>query len=94
MTAKTRPLGPNERCTLLLFYHYCRPALANDRRDALNKFLQESTCELNLGGRMRIAKEGLNCTISGTAAGCRAFAEQLMAWKGPQGPFSDCKQFK
>ncbi|KAG5186009.1 hypothetical protein JKP88DRAFT_353964 [Tribonema minus] len=34
-------------------------------------------CELNLGGRLRVAREGFNATVSGTHAGVRAFADAL-----------------
>jgi predicted sulfurtransferase len=34
-------------------------------------------CELNLGGRLRIAREGFNGTVSGTYTGVRAFADAL-----------------
>lgn len=34
-------------------------------------------CKLNLGGRLRIAREGFNATVSGTHAGVRAFAAAL-----------------
>jgi hypothetical protein len=39
--------------------------------------LPGTATENNLGGRARVACEGLNCTLSGTNAGVRAFAEQL-----------------
>ena len=37
--------------------------------------------EHSICGRGRCAKEGLNCTLTGNAAGLRAFCEALRAWK-------------
>jgi predicted sulfurtransferase len=36
--------------------------------------------EHNIKGRGRCAPEGLNCTLSGSAAGVRAFCQSLRDW--------------
>ncbi len=96
---KVTPLADGEKCTLLLFYHYCRPPLSEGGKRSLEAWLRDVACRLNLGGRIRVATEGLNSTISGTAEATRAFSESLKAWAPPEGkekppPFADCAQFK
>eukprot|EP00798_Chlamydomonas_sp_ICE-L_P013507 gene13507-19366_t len=92
---------PTDSCSLLLFYHYCKPALSDAHKDKLTAFLHKATSELDLGGRIRVANEGLNSTISGTKVAVRGFEDRLQAWSpgvggesGSSKPFSDCKQFK
>ncbi|GMI24705.1 hypothetical protein TeGR_g1883, partial [Tetraparma gracilis] len=67
-------------CSLLLFYHYARPPLASEQLKSLKAFLEGQATRRNLGGRLRIAREGLNCTISGDADSLRAFSRDLAAW--------------
>jgi predicted sulfurtransferase len=76
--SKTAPI--TTRCSLLLFYHYARPPLPSQRLNLLKTFLSEQTNELGLGGRLRVASEGLNCTISGTSESVRTFSERLALW--------------
>jgi predicted sulfurtransferase len=47
------------------------------RTDQLQVFLDTITFDLQLGGRIRFAQEGLNCTISGTFDSVRSFASKL-----------------
>lgn len=97
---KTKALGKDDRCSLLLFYHYVNPLMSEGRKAHLQKFLDELTSELGLGGRLRIAREGLNCTISGSRDCVRGFAERLKDWgstslkEGQVTPFGNCEQFK
>jgi len=77
---KTTALGKDAKCSLLLFYHYVNPLISEVRKAHLQKFLGEVTCDLGLGGRLRVAREGLNCTISGSKKGVREFAERLKDW--------------
>jgi len=78
--SKTPSLAPDARCSLLLFYHYAAPPLNPTSLGALKTFLQTLTTTNELGGRLRVAAEGLNCTISGTHATVRAFSQQLSEW--------------
>ena len=50
--------------TLLLFYQYVEPAWDDDTYKMVLQKMEKIGAEL--GGRMRVAKEGLNCTLSGT----------------------------
>ncbi|KNC86901.1 hypothetical protein SARC_00946 [Sphaeroforma arctica JP610] len=89
-TASVAKAAPVEgKCTILLFYHYCRPELEKDAKQRLIAFLQDTTGRLQLGGRLRVANEGINSTMSGTADAVREFADALTNWaaKAGKGPF-------
>eukprot|EP01134_Creolimax_fragrantissima_P005197 CFRG5197T1 len=75
---KASPL--KDRCTILLFYHYCRPELTKNEKQVLTTFLQETTSRLKIGGKIRVANEGINSTLSGSAEDMRAFAKALTEW--------------
>jgi predicted sulfurtransferase len=75
---KVKPLKDDERCTISLFYHYVRPsAMSKERTDELKLFLENITAELSIGGRIRVALEGLNSTISGTNKSIQEFSTRL-----------------
>lgn len=57
---------PDQTITLLLFYTYVEPVWDEGTYDFMLKTLQELGDRLNLTGRMRVAKEGLNCTLTGS----------------------------
>ena len=47
-------LAATERCTILLFYHYVRPAaMSFQRTEQLKDFLEKVTTEVAIGGRIR-----------------------------------------
>ena len=50
--------------SLVLFYKYVKPTLRQDQVRQLMIYLAEVARKRNLGGRMRVAAEGLNCTVS------------------------------
>ena len=97
---KTIALNPSEKCSLLLFYHYVRPSMSQARADHLKTFLEKMTAETKVGGRLRCAREGLNCTISGTYSQVRSFSSRLKTWgtsslpSGVKGPFEEGVDFK
>ena len=62
---------------LLLFYQYVEPAWDSEIYRMVLQRMEENGNSLNLGGRMRVAKEGLNCTLSGTEANIRLFCRFL-----------------
>lgn len=55
-----------DQCTILLFYQYKTPVLWNERKVAqLMQYLQAvAQARPALGGRLRVAPEGINATIS------------------------------
>jgi hypothetical protein len=60
------PAQKNFAVTLLLFYQYVEPVWDEKTYNFMFTRLQKVGKDLQLTGRMRVAKEGLNCTLTGT----------------------------
>jgi predicted sulfurtransferase len=67
--------------SLLLFYQYVEPAWPNDVYKAALKHVEQLGHDNNVMGRMRVAKEGLNCTLTGQREGIFGFCQALRDWK-------------
>lgn len=67
--------------TLLLFYQYVEPPW----NDAVYKHVLQQVLQIGkkagVEGRMRVAKEGLNCTLTGSDEAVRLFIAGLRQWK-------------
>jgi rhodanese-related sulfurtransferase len=63
---KTKRAQEVNKITLLLFYTYVEPVWDEATYNFMLKTLQEVGERLQLTGRMRVAKEGVNCTLTGT----------------------------
>jgi hypothetical protein len=61
-----RKAQQNHTLSLLLFYQYLEPVWDEATYHFMLKKLQEVGTNLGLTGRMRVAREGLNCTLTGT----------------------------
>ena len=70
-----------EPISILLFYQYVEPPWTDKECSSALKHFLALGKEHSICGRGRCAKEGLNCTLTGSAAGLRAFCEALRAWK-------------
>lgn len=77
--AKPTPPPPGNT-SLLLFYAYVQPPWTSSGRAAAIEFTRGRLEELGCGGRLRVALEGFNGTLSGPSAGIRAFCEALAAY--------------
>ena len=67
--------------TLLLFYQYQEPPWSEaDYKLALTT-AERLGQEAGISGRMRVAKEGFNCTLTGTRDAIVAFIQSLRVWK-------------
>jgi len=66
-----------ESISILLFYQYVNPAWSEARKCAAISFVESEGSRLNLGGRVRVAREGLNSTVTGPRDALRAFAAAL-----------------
>ena len=66
-----------QEISLLLFYHYVEPKWTEPQKAKAIAFTEGQGSTLMLGGRCRVACEGMNCTISGTAESVRKFAKEL-----------------
>lgn len=69
--------APVTPITICLFYQYARPSLSSTDVASLKGFIERNTLTNSIGGRIRIAAEGLNCTISGSSEGIRDFTLKL-----------------
>ena len=77
LTARGQKRG---EVTILLFYAYVKPVWTKYEQDEVinhtYEFLQRNNCT----GRLRVAREGLNSVLTGTAEAIRAFADDLKKW--------------
>ena len=63
--------------SLLLFYQYVEPPWDESTYDKMLKELQKLGKRLNLTGRMRVAKEGLNCTLTASHDSIMEYCQTL-----------------
>jgi hypothetical protein len=66
--------------TLLLFYQYVEPAWSASKYTAAKQDLAGIALKAGVTGRMRVAREGLNCTLTGTAQAILQFCSRLRQW--------------
>ena len=67
--------------TILLFYQYVEPCWTkNEHHTALKKVIEIGQ-KHDITGRGRVAREGLNCTLTGLPHQVRAFCNDLRDWK-------------
>ncbi|GMH49100.1 hypothetical protein TrVE_jg11108 [Triparma verrucosa] len=71
------PSSPSQVCTLLLFYQYISPLWSPSFHKQVLTHITETGKLHNLGGRMRCAREGLNCTLTGPKTGVLSWIESL-----------------
>jgi len=79
-----RPLPEQARTatTLLLFYQYVEPEWTPDEyREALDH-AERIAADCHLTGRMRVAREGFNCTLTSEGrSNMHRFCRELRNWK-------------
>ena len=68
------------------FYHYASPAWSEAGRDATAAWLDALASALRLAGRVRVAAEGVNATLSGASRDVAAFVAALRAVPGDGWP--------
>lgn len=69
--------------TLLLFYQYVEPPWTPSEYQKALQFGEESASSFDLTGRMRIAREGFNCTLTGTFHNIRSWCTKLRTFSRP-----------
>lgn len=72
-----KDISQQSSTTLLLFYQYIEPVLDDDAYQAVWHLVQAAGEANSLTGRMRVAQEGLNCTLTGAYDGIRAWCKAL-----------------
>jgi len=78
----TGPSGETEdnssdEMTLLLFYQYIEPILNESQFKTLLSYVETSGERYSITGRMRVAREGLNCTLTGSYWNIRSWCKAL-----------------
>ena len=63
--------------TLCLFYQYVEPLWDVATYHTAKAFVEEAGQKHGITGRMRVAREGLNCTLTGSYHGIRAWCREL-----------------
>ncbi|KAL1503743.1 hypothetical protein AB1Y20_012213 [Prymnesium parvum] len=66
--------------TLVLFYQYIEPQWTEKAHKEAIKFVNSLASKHSICGRGRCAREGLNCTLTGSATAVRAFCNGLRSW--------------
>mmetsp|Transcript_28853 Transcript_28853/g.41112 ORF Transcript_28853/g.41112 Transcript_28853/m.41112 type:complete len:466 (+) Transcript_28853:20-1417(+) len=67
---------PND-VTLLLFYAYCPTQMTRAEQDKAIELCYKRLTSLNVTGRLRVAREGYNSTLTGSYSGIRDFTSWL-----------------
>lgn len=67
--------------TILLFYQYVEPPWSNEVYKHVLHHVEGLGKQAKVTGRMRIAKEGLNCTLTGSRESILKFCQSLRQWK-------------
>lgn len=76
--------------SVLLFYQYVEPPWSSEQHKTAIEWAKESGARRQLSGRMRVAREGFNCTLTGTAQNIRRWCRDLRAFS----PFFIDTEFK
>jgi hypothetical protein len=63
--------------SLLLFYAYVEPPWSSARHTQTLHWAEETLKSLGVSGRLRVAREGFNGTLTGPYDGIRAFTDRL-----------------
>jgi len=79
---KNTNINNNGNITLLLFYQYVEPPWTESQYRTAFQYVNDLGNQHSLTGRMRIAREGLNCTLTGTPHGIRAWCASLRTFDG------------
>lgn len=67
--------------TILLFYAYVRPSWSKEEHAEAIRWAYETLKKNGCTGRLRVAREGFNSTLSGPHEGIRAFTQALREWQ-------------
>lgn len=70
----------NNSISLCLLYQYIEPPWTMEEHEKALNFMKESGEKFNIGGRMRVATEGINCTLTGSYENIRNWTSNLVKW--------------
>jgi len=72
----------NNTVTLLLFYQYVEPPWDEVQYKHAYNYATDEATKRNITGRMRIAKEGMNCTLTGSYTSIRDWCTIMRSFDG------------
>lgn len=72
--------APSGNVSILLFYAYSIPQMSRSEQDAAIAHCYKVLSENNMTGRLRVAREGFNATLTGTRETVRIFTASLRAF--------------
>lgn len=75
--------------TLLLFYQYVEPVWTPAEYKVAFEYAEKSANKHNMTGRMRVAKEGFNCTLTGEYHEVRAWCKEIKKYEPLQPHFNE-----
>ena len=73
-------LSPTDTGSILLFYQYIEPEWNKSQHKAALKKVIEIGTKFHITGRGRVAREGLNCTLTARPEDIRSFCYGLREW--------------
>eukprot|EP00451_Oxyrrhis_marina_P011218 CAMPEP_0204316800 /NCGR_PEP_ID=MMETSP0469-20131031/5601_1 /ASSEMBLY_ACC=CAM_ASM_000384 /TAXON_ID=2969 /ORGANISM="Oxyrrhis marina" /LENGTH=339 /DNA_ID=CAMNT_0051297623 /DNA_START=13 /DNA_END=1029 /DNA_ORIENTATION=+ len=74
-----RRYGRQDQYLFLQFYKYVDPEWSEERRSQVLKWFEDNCCSLGIKGRMRVAREGLNGSLSGVYPSILKLRDGLVA---------------
>lgn len=74
---KSKKYQDDDKITICLFYQYIKPLWSSHRKDQIIRKIEQYAEQYNIGGRMRIAEEGINATISSIKSNITRFINLL-----------------
>jgi len=81
-TTTTTNNSNNNNVTLLLFYQYVEPPWDESQYKYAYNYATDEANSRNITGRMRIAKEGMNCTLTGSYTSIREWCSIMRSFDG------------
>jgi predicted sulfurtransferase len=87
---KVEKYPESAKITITLFYHYVSPLWNESRKNEAQRFIENCGMECNIGGRVRVSREGLNATISGPKENVERFLGSLKSFE----PQFEATEFK
>jgi predicted sulfurtransferase len=71
------PIDPKDAVSILLFYAYCEPEMNRKQQDSAIAFCLQKAAAFKVTGRLRVAREGFNCTMTAGMEDIRRFTSSL-----------------
>ncbi|KAL9179614.1 hypothetical protein ACHAXT_008904 [Thalassiosira profunda] len=80
-----KPKAHPDNITLLLFYQYVEPPWDDEQFQTAFRYVNDRGNHHGITGRMRVSREGLNCTLTGSHDGIRGWCADMRKFDGGRG---------